>query len=46
MTYQEIINLFYSDNFSNDIWSKIDHIQSKTSKYTEQQLLEIYDQLT
>jgi len=46
MNYDEIIKLFESERFDNDVWSKIDYIMSKTDKYTQQELIDIYDELT
>jgi hypothetical protein len=45
MSYDDIIDLFNSDKFDNDVWAKIDYILSKTNEYTSDELIEIYDSL-
>lgn len=44
MTLSEIIDLLNSDQYDNDIWLKIDHIQAATNfEYSTEELLDIYD---
>lgn len=45
MSYNAIIELLKSNKFDNDVWSKIDYIQSKTRDYSSQELIDIYDSL-
>lgn len=45
MDYDQIIEIFEDPNmFDNDIWDKIEYIQSKTDKYSTTELLNIYDE--
>ena len=45
MSYDEIIELFNSDKFDNDVWDKIDYILSNSKGYSSQELIDIYDSL-
>lgn len=46
MTMDEILALFKSDAFDNDIHTKVDHVLAKTRfAYTADELLEIYDNM-
>ncbi|MDH5327662.1 MAG: hypothetical protein OEY58_19585 [Gammaproteobacteria bacterium] len=44
MTMDEILELFESDAFDNDVHCKVDYVLAKTDfAYTADELLEIYD---
>jgi len=45
MIIKEILGIFNSDMFDNDVWCKIDHIQYKDNSWTTEELLDIYDNM-
>lgn len=43
MCIEEILQLFKSNKFGNDIHSKVEYIMTKTYEYTQEELLFMYD---